>query len=228
MPAGAESVTAGVQVQVADWLRRRIISGELESGAGLSEVALAREFGASRTPVREALKQLQTEGLVEVRPRVGTFVSAPSRLEIIELFQMKEILEGAAARLFAERAEAGLLETIRANVERSDAAVAANDAVAYTALVEEFHDTIIHGAGNSKLAAHYRMLMNQLAYSRLVSTSLSYPGRLYNSCAEHRRVLKMVLSKDGTTAERIMREHVRASRDALLGAMVFPGEEGGQ
>jgi DNA-binding GntR family transcriptional regulator len=83
-------------------MRRRIIAGQVEPGVNLSELALAEEFGVSRTPVREALKQLQTEGLIEIRPRVGTFVTTPSRREITELFEMKELLEGAAARLLVQ------------------------------------------------------------------------------------------------------------------------------
>ena len=67
-------------------IRRRIIAGEIPPGVNISELALAEEFGVSRTPVRESFKQLQTEGLVEIRPRVGTFVTTPSRREIVELF----------------------------------------------------------------------------------------------------------------------------------------------
>jgi DNA-binding GntR family transcriptional regulator len=220
--------TQSIQERVADGLRSQITGGQLESGAALSEIALAEEFGVSRTPVREALKQLQTEGLVIIRPRVGTFVSAPTRLEINELFQMKEILEGAAARLFAARGEIPELEALRANVMRAEEAVAADDATAYALLVEEFHELIIRGAGNEKLAQHYRMMMNQLAYSRLVQTSLSKPGRLVESESEHHRVIEIISAKDGTTAERMMREHVRASQQALLDAMVFADEYNGR
>ncbi|CAN5402824.1 GntR family transcriptional regulator [soil metagenome] len=217
---------SSIQGRVTEGVRLQITSGQLRSGAALSEIALAEEYGVSRTPVREALKQLQTEGLVTIRPRVGTFVSAPSRLEINELFQMKEILEGAAVRLFAARGDIPELHQLRANVAKADEAVAAGDAEAYALLVEEFHEIIIRGAGNEKLAQHYRMMMNQLAYSRLVQTSLSLPGRLVESESEHHRVIEIISAKDGTTAERMMREHVRASQQALLDAMVFAEEHG--
>ncbi len=213
-----------MQLMVADRLRARIIAGDLETGVGLSEIALAAEYGVSRTPVREALKQLQTEGLVEIRPRVGTFVSTPTRADIVELFQMKEILEGAAARLFAARGEIPELEALRRNLETSDEAVARGDVAGYAAQVGDFHDLIVRGSGNRKLVTHYTMLMNQLAYPRLVATSLSRPGRLGESDAEHGRVLAMIVAKDEWTAERLMREHVRASQEALLGAMVFAGD----
>jgi DNA-binding GntR family transcriptional regulator len=215
-----------IQEAVVGGLREKIISGELKSGASLSEVLVAEEYGVSRTPVREALKQLQTEGLLEIRPKVGTFVKAPSRVDVFELFQLKEILEGAAASLLANRGESVELRELRANVERSQAAVRGGDVEQYATLVEEFHSLIVTGAGNSALIRQYRLLMNQLAYPRLVQTSVSLPGRLERSDDEHHRVLDIITAKDGATAERLMRDHVRASREALLAQMVFPDERG--
>ena len=200
-------------------MRRRIINGELAAGVNLSEVALAESFGVSRTPVREALKRLQSEGLVTIRPRVGTFVTTPSRREITELFEMKELLEGAAARLLALRGRVPELDRLEQNLVEADSAVSRNDSSRYAELVQEFHDLLITGADNAKLEAHYRTLMNQLAYPRLVNTSLSQPGRPLQSDEEHHRVLRLILEKDGDSAERVMREHVRASRMALLAGL---------
>lgn len=211
--------TSSIQGRVIAAMRSRIINGEVEAGAALSELALAEEFGVSRTPVREALKQLQTEGLVEIRPRVGTFVTAPSRREITELFEIKELLEGAAARLLAQRGHVPEIDLLHANLEQADRAVRRNDRLRYAELVHEFHDLLIEGADNSKLRAHYRTLMNQLAYARLVQTSLSQPGRPLESDREHHQVLDLILQKDGDSAERLMREHVRASRRAVLAGL---------
>ena len=208
-----------MQGRVIAEMRRSIISGEIPADVSLSELALAEKFGVSRTPVREALKQLQTEGLVEIRPRVGTFVTSPSRREITELFEMKELLEGAAARLLAQRGRVPELDRLEANLEAADDAVARDDRARYAELVQEFHDLLIVGADNSKLEAHYRTLMNQLAYSRLVATSLSQPGRAVLSDQEHHRVVELIVAKDGDSAERVMREHVRASRQAVLAGL---------
>ena len=213
--------TRSARITVADHIRKRIVSGEFELGASLSEAALASEFGVSRTPVREALKQLQTEGLVKTKPRVRTFVSVPSRAEIIELFQIREIIEGAAARILAGRGSVPELELLRANVSRSDNALAANDVTTYVGLVVEFHRLIVLGAGNRKLQAHYTMLMNQLAFPRMVDASLSVPGRFAKSEDEHRHMLDIIETKDGATAEQYMRHHVRASQEALLESLPF-------
>lgn len=208
--------SVSIQSRVISELRGRIISGELSPGDSLSEIVLAEAFGVSRTPVREALKQLQTEGLVDIRPRVGTFVAAPSRREITELFQMKELFEGAAARLLAQRGRVPELDRLEANLATADSAVADGDQERYAELVHEFHDLVMQGADNAKLADHYRTLMNQLSYHRLVHTSLSQPGRPTRSDSEHHDVLERILGKDGDGAERIMREHVRASHRALM------------
>jgi DNA-binding GntR family transcriptional regulator len=211
-----------MQGRVIEGLRERIITGAIDPGAPLSELALAEEFGVSRTPVREALKQLQTEGLVEVRPRVGTFVTTPSRREITELFEMKELLEGAAARLLAQRGRVPEIDALEENLREADAAVARDDRDGYARLVGEFHDLLIRGADNGKLESHYRTLMNQLAYARLVTTSLSQPGRALQSDREHHLVLELIIAKDGDSAERVMREHVRASRQALMAGLQLP------
>ncbi|EMF57031.1 FCD domain-containing protein [Streptomyces sp. SID5476] len=216
-----------MQARVIAEMRFRIIRGDMEPGAPLSELALAEEFGVSRTPVREALKQLQTEGLVEIRPRVGTFVTTPSRREITELFTMKELLEGAAARLLARRGRVAEIDLLERNLREADEAVKRDNRERYAELVQDFHDLLIAGADNSKLEAHYRMLMNQLAYPRLVNTSLSRPGRALQSDREHHLVLELILDKDGDSAEQVMREHVRASRRALLAGLPMGGSNGG-
>jgi DNA-binding GntR family transcriptional regulator len=216
-------VKRGVQERIAHQLRNRIARGELVPGSMLSEAALAQEFGASRTPVREALKQLQAEGVVVIRPRVGSFVAAPSRLEINELFEVKEILEGAAARLFAHRGEIPELELLRENVRRSEQAVASGDFDTYVELVHEYHDLIMRGAGNSKLMQQYKMLMNQLLYSRFVHLSVRRSGRLPQSDREHQSILQVIEARDGATAERLMRDHVRASHQALMDMLDFGG-----
>src|SRR6478609_10217433 len=197
-------------------IRRLVLGGDFPPGAVLPEAFLAQEFDVSRTPIREALKQLQHEGLVEIRPKVGTFVREPTHREIIELFQLKESLEGLAASLLARRGETPELSALRMNLEDSEAAVLTNDTEAYARLVHEFHWTIIRGSDNLKLAEHYERLMNQLAYQRLVLRTVEHPGRIAASTREHHAVLEMIEHKDPFGAEAAMRNHVYAtSREAL-------------
>lgn len=208
----------GTAASLAVRLRQAILNGRYMPGDQMPEIALAEEFGVSRTPIREALKLLENEGLVDIRPRVGTFVRVPTRREIVEMFQLKEALEGLGAGLMARRGEVPQLELLRRNVHDSEAALAAGDRDTYAALVHEFHATIMRGADNTKLLAHYELLMNQLAYHRLVLDSISTPGRHEASTHEHRLVLEAIESKDAVAADAQMRAHVYASSVAALKA----------
>lgn len=198
-------------------IRRLVLGGDFPPGALLPEAYLAQEFDVSRTPVREALKQLQHEGLVEIRPKVGTFVREPTRREIIELFQLKESLEGLAASLLARRGAVAELDVLRRNLGHSEDAVLSGDTEAYARLMHEFHWTIVRGSDNRKLVEHYERLMNQLAYQRLVIRTVEHPGRIAASTREHRAVLEMIEDKDPFGSESAMRNHVHASsREALV------------
>lgn len=202
-----------------DRLRRLVLSGEFPPGAPLPEIFLAQEFNVSRTPIRETLKQLENEGLVEIRPRVGTFVRQPTRREIVELFELKGGLEGLAAGLFARRGAVPELDLLRRNVELSADAVRAGDSSRYAALVHEFHNALIAGADNRKLSEHYDRLMNQLAYHRLVLKSVDQPGRLGFSLREHESIVTAIEARDHVNAELMMRQHVEASSATVLRAL---------
>ena len=209
--AAASFSPMSAEEPLLDRLRHLIVSGDVSPGDLLGETALAEEFEVSRTPIREALKQLEREGLVEIRARVGTFVRTPTQREIVELFQLKESLEGLAAGLLARRGDVPALDRLVANVEQEQRAVEAGDREAYAALVHDFHSALVEGADNQKLLEHYRLLMNQLAYHRIVVQTLDLPGRLSASLSEHGKILAAIQSKDPLVAELATRRHVEAS-----------------
>lgn len=207
-------------------VRALVLGGDYLPGAPLSEIFLSQEFNVSRTPIREALKQLQHEGLIEIRPKVGTFVREPTRREIVEMFQLKESFEGMAAGLLARRGEVPALEVLQRNIDDSDAAAARDDAARYAELVHEFHWTLIRASDNTKLVEHYQRLMNQMAYHRLVLKTVERPGRIHASTDEHRTVLEMIRSKDAFGAESTMRNHVYASaREVLTDTRTAHGQD---
>lgn len=197
-------------------IRAKITRGDLEPGSPLSEVSLAQEFDVSRTPIREVLKQLQLEGLIEIRPKVGTFIREPTRREIVEMFQLKEVLEGLAAALMARRGPCLQLDMLEDNVAASEVSSKAGDTDTYAGQVQGFHQTLVDGADNNKLVEQYGRLMNQLSYFTLVRRTLDHPGRAISSSGEHRRVLTMIQDKDPFGAETTMRSHVFASTQELL------------
>lgn len=225
-PQVRASATPSPPSSLLDRLRALVVSGAVVPGDLLAETALAEEFEVSRTPIREALKQLEREGLVEIRPRVGTFVRKPTAREINELFQLKESLEGLAASLLAQRGDVPELRRLILNVESENAAVRADDHAAYAALVQDFHETLVAGADNHKLSEHYELLMNQLAYHRIVKQTLSLPGRLTHSLSEHAQILEAIQSKDPLAAELTTRRHVALTRQsATLAATAVSSSE---
>lgn len=207
------------ETPLLDRLRILVLSGEYPPGAPLPELFLAQEFQVSRTPVREALKQLENEGLVEIRPRVGTFVRQPTRREIVELFELKSGLEGLAAGLFARRGDVPELDALRHNLAASAEAVRRGDRALYAVLVHEFHSVLIAGADNRKLSEHYDRLMNQLAYHRLVRKAVDQPGRLRDSLHEHESIVLAIEARDHIGAELATRQHVDASSSATMRAL---------
>lgn len=136
----------------------------------------------------------------------------PTAREIVELFQLKESLEGLAASLLAGRGDVPELRSLVHNVESERDVVRADDAAAYAALVHDFHRTLVAGADNQKLSEHYELLMNQLAYHRIVKQTLAIPGRIDRSLGEHARIVEAVRSKDPVAAELAARRHVAETR----------------
>jgi DNA-binding GntR family transcriptional regulator len=210
-------LTDGVQAQVTSALRRAIVSGLLPPGEALSEALLARRFGVSRTPVREALKQLERERLVEVVPRVGTYVRKASADEVLDALLVKEALEGMAARLLAKRPGAPESAELVRVTRDLEAAAAAGDVPRVVEANQRFHELIHRGSGSAKLRSQLELLLNELRvpHQRLVSLTLSRPARLRRMVEEHRRIVAAIAAGDPVAAERAMRAHVRAGRDEL-------------
>jgi DNA-binding GntR family transcriptional regulator len=182
-----------LQSRVAAQIREGIVTGDYPAGAGLSEVTLSSELGVSRTPVREALKQLATEGLVEIVPRVGTFVATPTRRDVTELYGLKEIFEGCAAALLAPRGDGPAIAELAACV--TDGPL--------------FAERLVAAADSAKLALTYRWHMNLLA-------SHEPPNRGAQAMAELAVVLERLRARDAHGAEHAMRDHVRADLRALM------------
>ena len=208
-------LTLGITAQVSNAIREAIVTGEYEPGQKLSETALSDHFQVSRTPIREALKQLEREGLVEIIPRVGTCVTKPTEKELRELFTMKEVMEGLAAGLFAERGDTDEIEKVRQAVANMEKALRTSDNKLYVEANSIFHDTILEGANNSKLSFMLNLLLNQIPYTGYVYITIGDPVRREKSLREHQAVLVAIEKGDRLEAEKAMREHVRASGEEL-------------
>lgn len=191
-----------------------IRNGALPPGARLREIELAERMGISRTPVREAIRQLESDGLVTHLPRQGATIRSLDHAEVVELYEMRAVLEGTAARLAARAAS---------DIEIAEL-VALNDELAQTpagAQAREinriFHRTLIEAARNRFLIKAMSALQKTLLI--LGPTTLADPTRAEAAVAEHGAVLVALMARDGAGAEAAMRAHVEAALSARIRGM---------
>ena len=199
--------------EVAERLRQRIFSHELPPGTWVDEQALAEHYGISRTPLREALKVLASEGLVTLKPRRGCYVTEISERDLDEVFAVMSMLEGECARSSATKASAADLERLRAIHTDLENAAAADDIDGFFEANQAFHLALQEIADNRWLLQVIEDLRKVIKLSR--HHSLFSDGRLAQSLAEHRDILQALLARDGSRAEELMRTHILSGRAAL-------------
>lgn len=195
-------------------IRQRIVSLALPPGSAVNEAALAAELGVGLAPVRSALRRLAWENLVVILPRRGTLVAELDAADLQEIFELRVELEGLAARLAAERADAELRESLEAVVERTRGALASGAHLALIELDREMHSAIAEAAGNTLLAAQLDWLYGHVL--RLWSVALDRIGALGASVAEHEAVVDAIVHGDGAEAHARMQAHVRRFQAAFL------------
>jgi DNA-binding GntR family transcriptional regulator len=201
-----------VSAEVYERLREAIVSGELEAGAPLVEATVAARYGISRTPVREALRRLEQDGLVERGDR-GMRVRTRSPEEILEIYEARIVLEGAAARAAAERGTKLDLMRIGHALERMQA-IDPGDATAMAETNRAYHEAIWTASHNATLVDLLTRLQSHL--TRYPSTTLTSEGRWEAVLREHADLLHTIENRDGTKAARIAEEHMTEARDIRL------------
>ena len=199
--------------EVAERLRQRIFAHELTPGTWIDEQKLAEQYGISRTPLREALKVLASEGLVTLKPRRGCYVTEISERDLDEVFTVMSMLEGECARTSATKASAADLERLRAIHADLENAAAAGDIDGFFEANQAFHQEVQHIAGNRWLTQAITDLRKVIKLSR--HHSLFSDGRLRQSLAEHRGLLDALSRRDVARSEQLMREHISSGRQAL-------------
>jgi DNA-binding GntR family transcriptional regulator len=168
--------------------------------------ALANELRVSRTPVREALRKLEAEGLV-ARSGSGLIVRALSEQDLTELFYVREALEGMAARLAAENATPSEIAEIRELLEDMETVRRRGDVKALRRLTGEFHQLVCGASHNHRLLQSLQTLLDHV---RQIQTSTLYnEGRPAEALEEHRNLLRAIEARDGNLAEKVAREHRR-------------------
>ncbi|NPV70568.1 MAG: GntR family transcriptional regulator [Firmicutes bacterium] len=196
-----------------DRIKTAIMENQLKPGVMLQERSLAASLGVSRTPVREALRQLEKDGLVEFIPGKGALVRRISLEDVRDIMQIRQVLEGMAARLAAENASPSALESMTAAVDEMDEAFEKGDLRRFTELDLGFHEMLYTESGNQRLHEILNNLRDQV--TRLTILSRDDPDRQNQSRGQHRRILEAVRRRDGDEAERCMSEHVTSVRAYL-------------
>jgi len=192
-------------------LRAAIVAGDLPPKSRLMEPELAKRLSVSRTPLREAIRQLEAEGFLTTIPRVGTFVAEVTPRDLEDIYAIRAVLEGLAARQAAENpdpAKAAPLGAILAELAQKTA-----DYRVYHEAAGRFHDVVFDLSGNQRLQAMYHTLTHQVA--RLRTLSLAVSRRPEVSLREHRRIAAAILRGRGPEAERLMRSHIEGALAVL-------------
>ena len=201
-------------VVATELIREAIVDGRLEPGERLKEEELAREMGISRTPIREALLMLQAEGLVVAIPNRGAMVRVHTPEDLDDLYQLRALLEGYAARRAAMRISREQVEELRGSCDRFDHLSPEHE---LRELVHEnmlFHSTIIDAAGSARLTSMVKRVIElPLVYKSYIWYS---PDQKQISAHYHRQIVTALAARDSERAELIMKEHVFEARDLLV------------
>lgn len=200
-------------VQVAEQLRARIFAHELKPGAWIDEQALALDYGISRTPLREALKVLASEGLVVLKPRRGCYVAEVSEQDLDEVFPVMAVLEGKVAEEATRRLASADFSRLRAIHEELENYAAANDVDSFFDANQRFHSALQEIAGNRYLGQLIDDARKVIKLTR--RDSLRLAGRIVQSLAEHRAILDAMAAGDAALAAQRMHDHLLSGRQAV-------------
>ncbi|MGE0151532.1 MAG: GntR family transcriptional regulator [Reyranellaceae bacterium] len=208
------SVAAPVRQQVAASFRNAILNGRFQPGVRLIEKELCELTGASRTSVREALRQLETEGLVEVLPNKGPIVASISAKQARSLYQVRAALESLAGDLFARNATDAQMARLEAAVEEVAQAYDNGDIDLMLKAKDGFYGILLEGADNEIVPSFLGMLQARVSLLRRVS--LGTPARLAASIGEIRVILAALQRRDPQAAAEACRRHVENAAEAAL------------
>lgn len=195
---------------VYDYLYNAIRTGEIKAGETLTERDLAERLGVSRTPIREAIRKLEEQGVVLHEPHKGAKVITLSVEKVAQLYEVRELLEGLAARKLSQFHTAEMMEELAGYMEKAEKQALAADVEKLSDINSAFHLALARHSGNIYLEIIMNMLQTQI--SLLMTTSLSYSGRPLENIEEHKQILEAIKSGDGDFAESTAKYHVRQAR----------------
>ncbi len=195
-------------------IRAGIVQCKYKPGDPLLEEQVSRELAVSRTPVREALRELQRDGLVRYIPGKGAFVADVSVQDVHEVFFLRRVLEAAALRVTIERYRSADLEPLTALFSGLDVHVESHNHAALFEADARLHRFIIETAGNGRLTHIVSVLSDQVERLRRIAAAM--PGRMRQSLEEHRAILAAIQARDARAAEKALVSHLDNVERAVL------------
>ncbi len=200
--------------KILENIRDSIVSGSLKAGSRVSEPELAERYGISRTPVREAFRQLETEGYLTVIPRRGAVVSQFTPKDVEEFYAIKSIMEGYAAHRACENFTEKDLDRLQGINDKLAELARVGDIKNFFKVHNSFHELFIKAADNEKLRELIGGLVTK--FQRLRFTSLSLPGRMEVSVQEHEKIIDAFRKKDANLAETLVRKNAEYGGQVLM------------
>jgi DNA-binding GntR family transcriptional regulator len=208
--------------KILETIRDAIISGGLKPGEKVAEPELAERFGISRTPIREAFRQLESEGYLTVIPRKGAVVASFSQRDVEEFYAIKSILEGYAARKACAKLTPREIEKLQSINDRLSLLAEEGDVKHFFKVHNSFHELFVKAADNGKLT---EMIINLVERFQLLRVaSLSVPGRMEFSVKEHQKIIEAFRNGDADLAEALVRSNAEYGGKVLVqdGEVIIP------
>lgn len=213
LDTGSINKSDGLADQAYKVIRDAILNKSLAPGSRLSIPEISRQLDISRSPVREAIARIEYEGLAESVSHRGAVVVEIGLDELTTVYDVREVLEGLAARLATRAADATLIDDLEQNWEAHLNAVESDDVEQHMKLDSAFHRRIRDASGNHRLSENLRQLQGQIRVA--MTTTFARRGGMHAALAEHRALIDAIQGGDPTVAENIAREHITRLRESL-------------
>lgn len=208
------SATGSLVDQIRDSLYAAITSGAIDPGTRLREIPLSAHFGVSTTPIREALRRLEYEGLVEVNPRRGAVVTALDEPTVSNLYDLRLILESAAVRLAAAAGQP--LDRVEELMTEAKEYIDEQPQVTFHRLDVQLHRAIAELSGNHELAATVEHVHQRI---QAVRVRCAVPGRVRIAHDQHAQIVKAIREGNPDAADEAVRQHISSAKENVLGVL---------
>lgn len=215
----SQSLTSVIYSQLEDM----ILSGKIKPGERINESQLSALLKVSRAPIREACRQLEKLGMVEIVARRGTFVTEINVSEIKELYDIRASMDALAAEKAADHATQTDLDELQLHLKKMKAALDTNDNKKYFRFNLDFHKTIVRISKNNNLLALIESVYNKASLCR--KTNLAFPDRILISFHQHQDIFNAIEAGNSEKAFRLMRHHILDAKEALLASLDTAGED---